>query len=117
MSFKKRHVAEARSALGPRICLVLKTNTIIYIKNISSSREYKCLIQILIYIYIYIYCIFLCDGCYCRVTPLELAAGLGHTSVVTLLQPHTKGFETIDIAMLMAREQARVGCIYIYIYI
>ncbi|KAF0693081.1 Aste57867_15910 [Aphanomyces stellatus] len=43
------------------------------------------------------------------VTPLQLAAGLGHADVVALLQPVTKGFESIDAAELMANEQARVA--------
>ncbi|KDO21613.1 hypothetical protein SPRG_13298 [Saprolegnia parasitica CBS 223.65] len=41
-------------------------------------------------------------------TPLELAAGMGHAAVVRLLQPFTAGFESADVDAVLAKEQARV---------
>ncbi|OQR99697.1 hypothetical protein ACHHYP_04939 [Achlya hypogyna] len=42
-------------------------------------------------------------------TPLELAAGMGHGEVVRLLQPYTTGFESADVDAVLAKEQARVA--------
>ncbi|EQC27035.1 hypothetical protein SDRG_15149 [Saprolegnia diclina VS20] len=42
-------------------------------------------------------------------TPLELAAGMGHAAVVRLLQPFTVGFESQDVDAILAKEQARVA--------
>ncbi|RQM23982.1 hypothetical protein B5M09_007102 [Aphanomyces astaci] len=44
-----------------------------------------------------------------RVTPLQLAAGLGHADVVALLKPVTSGFEQRDTLELISTEQARVA--------
>ncbi|KAH9113207.1 hypothetical protein AeMF1_012562 [Aphanomyces euteiches] len=43
------------------------------------------------------------------VTPLQLAAGLGHADVVAILQPITTGFESMDSASIISKEQARVA--------
>ncbi|OQR89137.1 hypothetical protein THRCLA_09904 [Thraustotheca clavata] len=43
------------------------------------------------------------------VTPLQLAAGMGHADVARLLQPFTIGFEQTNFDLLMAQEQARVA--------
>ncbi|TDH71862.1 hypothetical protein CCR75_001050 [Bremia lactucae] len=45
-------------------------------------------------------------------TPLQLAAGMGHHEIMTLLQPITKGFENVDMDTLMAQEKSKLDAFY-----
>ncbi|RLN68513.1 hypothetical protein BBP00_00000964 [Phytophthora kernoviae] len=45
-------------------------------------------------------------------TPLQLAAGMGHHEIVTLLKPITKGFEDADLDKLMAEEKIKLDAYY-----
>ncbi|CEG37839.1 FOG: Ankyrin repeat [Plasmopara halstedii] len=45
-------------------------------------------------------------------TPVQLAAGMGHHEVVTLLKPFTKGFENVDIDNFMAEEKLKLDAYY-----
>ncbi|KAL4156371.1 hypothetical protein PRNP1_005402 [Phytophthora ramorum] len=45
-------------------------------------------------------------------TPLQLAAGMGHHEIVTLLKPYTKGFEDADLDKLMAEEKVKLDAYY-----
>ncbi|KAE9276061.1 hypothetical protein PF008_g29186 [Phytophthora fragariae] len=45
-------------------------------------------------------------------TPLQLAAGMGHHEIVTLLKPFTKGFEDVDLDKLMAEEKIKLDAYY-----
>ncbi|CAH0521143.1 unnamed protein product [Peronospora belbahrii] len=44
--------------------------------------------------------------------PLQLAAGMGHHEIVTLLRPITKGFEDADLDKLMAEEKVKLDAYY-----
>jgi ankyrin repeat protein len=44
--------------------------------------------------------------------PLQLAAGMGHHEIVTLLKPITEGFEDADLDKLMAEEKTKLDAYY-----